>query len=329
MRPRHFVTVVALAGVSLVPVLLRAQAAATPAGTTAAKWTPLRTQWGDPDLQGIWNNSTTTPLERPSKLGARQVLTDQEIAERDEDAARSLAAAPRPGDPGSYNAFWFEQGKSLKQSSLIVDPADGRLPPRTAEAERARAAMVEYARAHPADSWEDVNLGTRCLTRGAPKLPSAYNNNFLILQAPGYVTILQEMVHEVRVIPLDGRPHLSQRVRQWMGDSRGHWEGDTLVVDTTNFNEKVVNNSYNCCPGGGANLHIVERFRRVAADSVDFQYTVDDPTTWTRLWTASVPMTKSQGPMYEYACHEGNYGMSGILSGARTQEKASATKGFQ
>jgi hypothetical protein len=205
---------------------------------------------------------------------------------------------------------------------LIIDPPDGQLPPLTVQGQKARAASAESHRAHPADSWEDRNNAERCLTRGAPKLPGGYNNNFLILQAPGYVTILQEMIHEVRIIPLDGRPHLDQNIRQWMGDSRGHWEGDTLVVDTTNFNGKIADNSYNCCPGAGANMHVVERFRRVDAHTIDFQYTVDDPTTWTRPWTASVPMTKSQGPIYEYACHEGNYGMFGILAGARTQEKA-------
>lgn len=322
MSRQYLAAICAIAVVGLAPIMVRGQAAKTTAKKTAADGTPMRTPWGDPDLQGLWNNSTTTPLERPIQLGARQFLTDREIAERDELAAQRADAPPRPGDTGTYNAAWFEQGKSLKQTSLIVDPPDGRLPPLTPAAEKARAARVEHQRAHPADSWEDRNLAERCITRGAPKLPGGYNNNFLIVQTPGQVTITQEMIHEMRVVPLDGRPHLNKNVRQWMGDSRGRWEGDTLVVDTTNFNEKVIDNSFNCCPGAGANLHIVERFRRVDADTIDYRYTVDDPSTWTRPWTASVPMIKSAGPMYEYACHEGNHAMIGILRGARVQEAA-------
>jgi hypothetical protein len=322
MQCRYFVTIGALVVVGFAPMVVRGQTAATTAGRTAAKWTPGRTPWGDPDLQGLWNNSTTTPLERPTALGTKQVLTAQEIEERDEQAARNADAPPRPGDTGTYNAAWFERGKSLRQSSLIVDPADGRLPPMAPAGEKARAERVAYERAHPADTWEDLNLATRCITRGAPKNPGGYNNNFLILQTPGQVAILQEMIHEIRVIPLDGRPHLNKNVRLWMGDSRGHWEGDTLIVDTTNFNDKIINNSYNCCPGAGANLHVIERFRRVGPDDIEYSYTVDDPTTWTRQWTASVPMTKSAGPMFEYACHEGNHAIIGILGGARAEEAA-------
>ena len=255
------------------------------------------------------------------------MLAEQELAERNELAATEHDRPPTAGDPGTYNSFWWEQGTFLKRTSLITDPPDGRLPPLTAQGQIARDARAAARRAHQADSWEDRNTAERCITRGAPKLPGGYNNNFLILQSPGYVTILQEMIHEVRVIHLDGRPHLNQDVRQWMGDARGHWEGSTLVVDTTNFNEKIVDNSYNCCPGAGASLHVVERFSRVNAGTLDYQYTVDDPTTWTRPWTAVVPMRKAEGPIYEYACHEGNYGMSGILRGARAQEETAATAG--
>jgi hypothetical protein len=321
---------------SLATVLVAGQTApaagkAKTAGA-AKNWTPSRTVWGDPDLQGIWNNSTTTPLERPSELAGKQVLTSEEVAQRDEREALN-ADRPRNGDPGTYNALWFDRGKSLTRTSLIVDPPDGRIPPLTPEAQKRAAAGAEDRRKRgpdPADSWEDRNLAERCITRGAPKLPGGYNNNFHILQSPGYVTILQEMIHEVRIIPLDGRPHVHHSIRQWMGDSRGRWDGDTLVVDTTNFNDKIINNTYNCCGAAGANLHVVERFRRVDADTIEFQYTVDDPTTWARPWTVAVPMTKTQVPIYEYACHEGNYGMIGILSGARAQEKtaeAAAKKG--
>jgi hypothetical protein len=320
-----------MAIVLLASVLVDGQAppAATTTNTAATRWTPLRTPWGDPDLQGVWNNSTTTPLERPSKLAGKQMLTDQEAAELDELAAQNADAPPRPGDTGTYNALWFDRGKSLRQTSLIIDPPDGRMPPMTPEAQQRAAARAEDRRKRGpnlADSWEDRNLAERCITRGAPKLPGGYNNNFQILQAPGYVAILQEMIHEVRIIPLDKRPHIDRNIRQWMGDSRGHWEGDTLVVETSNFHENIINNSFNCCRGAGANLHVLERFRRVSADAIDYRYTVTDPTTWTRPWTASVPMTKSDGPIYEYACHEGNYGMFGILSGARAQEKVAAAK---
>jgi hypothetical protein len=308
--------------------------AAPKAKTTAAakNWAPPPTVWGDPDLQGIWNNSTTTPLERPRELAGKQVLTSEEVAGRDAREALNADGPPRDGDPGTYNALWFDRGKSLRRTSLIADPPDGRIPPLTPEAQKRAAARAEDRRKRgpdPADSWEDRNLAERCITRGAPKLPGGYNNNFQILQAPGYVTILQEMIHEVRIIPLDGRPHVSQNIRQWMGDSRGRWEDDTLVVDTTNFNNQIINNSYNCCGAAGANLHVVERFRRVDADTIDFQYTVDDPTTWTGPWTAAVPMTKTQGPIYEYACHEGNFGIVGILSGARAQDEAAAAAAKQ
>jgi hypothetical protein len=162
------------------------------------------------------------------------------------------------------------------------------------------------------------------MTRGAPKLPSAYNNHIQIVQSPGYVAIVQEMIHDVRIIPVDGRPHAAKEIRQWLGDSVGHWEGTTLVVDTTNYRPDIISNSINCCPGAGANLHVIERFRRVDANTIDYQYTVDDPTTYTRSWTVSIPMTATDEPVYEYACHEGNYGMKNLLSGARAMEKAAA-----
>jgi hypothetical protein len=327
MRRPCLSSLCALAVVSLAPILATGQQAPTaPKARTESATAPVprRTPWGDPDLQGLWNNSTTTPLERPADLAGKEVLTDRELAERNELAGSNHDRAPRDGDPGTYNQFWWEEGTFLKRTSLITDPADGRMPSLTAAGQKARAARAEYQRAHPADSWEDRNLAERCLTRGAPKLPGGYNNNVRIVQSPGYVAILQEMIHEVRIIPVDGRPHIAAGVRQWMGDSRGHWEGDTLVVDTTNYHEKIANNSFNCCGGAGAHLHVVERFRRVDADTIDFEYTVDDPTTWTRPWTASVPMRKTQNQIYEYACHEGNYGMDGILRGARAQEKTSS-----
>jgi hypothetical protein len=325
MLNRRLTSAGALAIVWLAPIFLSGQ---TPSNKAAASGrTSLkapRTPWGDPDLQGIWNNSTTTPLERPSALKGTEFLTPQEAAERDERAERTADAAPAAGDPGTYNGFWFDRGKSLTRTSLIVDPPDGRLPPFTADAQKRMAARAASRRAQgpePADGPEERNLAERCITRGAPKLPGGYNNNFQIVQTPQYVAILQEMIHEVRIIPLDRRPHVDPRIRLWLGDSRAHWEGNTLVVDTTNYDPRIVDNSFNCCRGAGANLHVIERFTRVDADTIDFQYTADDPTTWTKSWTAVVPMTLTEEPMYEYACHEGNYGLGGILRGARVLEK--------
>lgn len=277
-----------------------------------------RTSDGRPDLQGLWTNSTTTPLERPPDMADRAELSDEEVAALDAAAVGRNDRPPRAGDPGTYNEFWWERGTRLTQTSLVVDPSDGRIPAYTVDGQ-ARAGWTQGA-----NSWTNRNLAERCVTRGAPKRPGGYNNNFLILQTPGYVTILQEMIHEVRIIPLDERPNIDADIQLWMGDSRGRWEGDTLVVETTNFDDQIVFNSYNCCPGAGANLRLVERFTRVDAHTLDHRYTVEDPTTYAGPWTASIPLAQFDGPIYEYACHEGNYGMENLLRGARVQERTSA-----
>jgi hypothetical protein len=319
--------------VSVAPLPVAAQGPVVVARATAPvaskTWIPPRTPDGQPDLQGIWTNSTITPLERPRELAGKEFFTEPEAAELEKRILERVSTDRRDGGAEvdvnrSYNELWRERGNLLRRTSLIIDPPDGRLPPLTPEGQKRADARAEDRRRRgpdPADSWLDRNLAERCITRGAPKLPGGYNNNFQIQQTPGYITILQEMIHEVRIIPLDGRPHIDQNIRLWMGDSRGHWEGDTLIVDTTNFNDKIISNSFNCCPGSGSSLHVVERFTRVGADRIDYQYTVDDPATYTRPWTASVPMTKTQGPLFEYACHEGNYAMVGILAGARAKEK--------
>ena len=280
----------------------------------AAGQTP-RAADGQPDLQGLWTNSTTTPLERPPDMADRAVLTAEEVAALDAQAVGRNDRPPRAGDPGTYNEFWWERGTRLTQASLVVDPPDGRIPALTADGE------VRAGWARGADSWTNRNLAERCVTRGAPKRPGGYNNNFLILQTPGYVTILQEMIHEVRIIPLDDRPHIDDDIRLWLGDSRGRWDGDTLVVETTNFGDQIVFNSYNCCPGAGANLRLVERFTRMNVATLDHRYTVEDPSTYAGPWTASIPLVRFDGPIYEYACHEGNYGMENLLRGARVQEQ--------
>jgi hypothetical protein len=199
-----------------------------------------------------------------------------------------------------------------------VDPPDGKIPPLTQEAKRTTEARAKYLKEHPLDGPEDLDLSMRCITRGLPQLPAAYNNNHQIVQAPGYVAIVSERIHDASVIPLDGRPHLPPSIRTYMGDPRGHWEGDTLVVDTTNFTEKY---SFR---GSDKNLHLIERFTRVDADTINYEFTIDDPTAFTKPWTAQLPLQVINSLVYEYACHEGNYGMTGALKGARVEEKKAA-----
>ncbi len=310
---------------SLAPAPVAGQTrAASKTTAQAGVWNPPRTPWGEPDLQGIWDFATVTPMERPSDLAGKEVLTAEEVADVEGKAAqRRVDRPPRPGDTGSYNQFWFDSGTKViatKRTSLVVDPPDGRIPPLTPEARKraeARAATAKRLAGGP----EDLTVADRCLlgfNAGPPMAPGAYNNNVQLFQTPGYVVLLNEMIHDARVIPLDGRPHLAPNIRQWMGDSRGRWEGNTLVVDTTNFRD-LTN-----FRGATASLHVVERFTRVDAGTLLYEFTVEDPATWTRPWSAAVPMTETEGPIFEYACHEGNYAMFNILSGARALEKAAA-----
>jgi len=298
-----------------------------------ATWTPGRTPDGKPDLQGIWTNATLTPLERPPELAGKQVLTQAEAAAYEKQVLQ-LANRDRrdgPDDVGAYNELWFDRGTKIvggRRTSLIVDPPDGRVPPLTPEAKKRVDAERAYARLHPADGPEDRPLAERCIlwpTAGPPMLPEAYNNNYQILQAPGYVVIVVEMIHDIRIIPTDGRPHLPPGIRQWMGDSRGHWESNTLVVETTNFTGRTSDLSAGMqrptFRGTDDHLHLMERFTRVDPDIILYEFTVDDPTAFTKPWTAQIPMTKSQGRLFEYACHEGNYGLTNILGGARADEK--------
>jgi hypothetical protein len=305
------------------------------AAGAASRWTAPRTPWGDPDLQGIWNNSTITELERPAELSGKQVLADDEAAALQEKIAQTrVDRAPREGDPGTYNQFWFDRGTKVvptKRTSLIVDPPDGKLPPLTAAGQKRQEerfkrlgpTAIGSSGNGPFDSYEDISVVTRCLTRGLPNamFPGGYNNNYRILQVPGAVVLLSELMHETRVIPLDGRPHLSQNVRQWMGDSRGHWDGNTLVVDVTNFPDRDVTGfgvAYRFSET--SQLHLIERFTRIDADTINYEVTVDDPATFTKQWTASIPMVKSDAPLYEYACHEGNYSMVNMLKASRAQD---------
>jgi hypothetical protein len=274
------------------------------------------------DIDGIWAFGTITPLERPGRFADKAILSAEEI-----EAYERLAAERedgRPPDDGRSNpsvhaVWWLDYGKTVVetgQTSLIVDPPDGRIPPLTPEA-KTRMAAAREARTHgPADGPEVRSLFERCLTKGLPEvmLPAGYNNNVQINVFPGYAVIFTEMIHEARIVPLDGRPHLPAHVRGWMGDSRGWWEGNSLVVETRNFTDKT---SFR---GSGANLHLLERFTRVDEDTLEYRFTVTDPTTWTRPWTVAYPMSKTDGPIYEYACHEGNYGLRNILRYARIEE---------
>ena len=327
------VLLTAVAIVALIPTTGAGQTRPAPSGN----WTAPSTPWGDPDLQGIWDFRTITPMERPSEFAGKQTLTDEEAANFESQENRRLnrdlidptkgGALYPPESAGGvvpYNEFWYDRGTTLvedRRTSLIVDPPDGRIPPLTAEAEKRAVARREYRRDHPADSWEDRSVGDRCIVgfnAGPPIVPAAYNNNVQLFQTPDSVVILNEMVHNARIVRLDGDPHGT--IRQWVGDSRGHWEGKTLVVETTNLSEQ---SSFR---GSSANLHLIERFTRISPDTITYEFTVEDPETWTRPWTAAVPMTKTQGPMFEYACHEGNYAMEGILSGARADERAGAER---
>ena len=303
------------------------------AGQTADSESALRTPWGDPNIQGVWNYSTLTPMERPSSLGDKRELTEEEAvafaaAERQrqnrdliDSAAGGLLYAPESaGGVVPYNEFWYDRGTTvITSTSLVIDPQDGRLPPMTPEAQKRADAQIEVRRQEQrgnprADGPEDRSLGNRCITRTLPRMPGPYNNNYHIVQTPNYVAILAEMNHDVRIIPLDGRPHLPQGLRQWLGDSRGRWEGDTLVVETINMLEGS--------RGASKDTKLVERFTRAAPDRIDYEVTVDDPATWTGSWTAAFPLTHSQDQVYEYACHEGNYSMATILAGARRDEMA-------
>ena len=304
-------------------------------------YTPPKTPWGDPDLQGIWPGNMGTPMQRPVALKDQAQLSDEEYAKRVEQSKKQAAAdtqefaseGARVGiGPPSY---WTERGTPTRQTSLIIDPPDGRLPALTPEEVKFRKEArggkgVTGEWRGEADSYEDMNLYYRCISRGllGSMIPVVYNNGNQIVQAPGYVAFRNEMIHETRIIPLDGRPHVNPAIRSYMGDSRGHWEGNTLVVETTNFTDKTSIGSngagYPGDPGHhSAALKITERFTRVDAKTMNYQATVDDPKTWTKPWTILIPLTQNNNyQLLEYACHEGNYAMGDILSGARVQEAA-------
>jgi hypothetical protein len=320
----------------LAPVTIFGEASspgAKPAAPSRARASAApRTAWGQPDLQGVWDFRTVTPLERPKELAGKELLTEAEAADFERQAAiRNNRDTNVPaGNVGDYNEFWYDRGRQVagtRRSSLIIDPPDGRIPALTPEAAKKRQAEaearkgVEMDEPTPGGFVEDLGPGglrVRCIlgfNSGPPMTPSAYNNNVQIFQTREYVALLNEMIHDVRIIPLDGRPH--GKTRRWAGDSRGRWEGDTLVVDTVNFHRPTLMTTGQT----SATMHLVERFRRVDPDTLLYEFTIEDPTTWTRPWTAQIPMQKSPEPIYEYACHEGNYGLYNILAGAAVKQR--------
>ena len=303
-------------------VFLRAQ-------SPPKSWTVARTPDGRPDLEGIWTNSTRTPLERPEEFRGRPFITEQEAVAYEKRILTQGNRDRRDGDPEAdvaraYNELFFDQGDKLSRidgripTSIIIDPPDGRIPPLTPDAQARVDAMRAYVKLHPADRAQDRALTERCIywaTAGPPMLPGPYNNLYQIYQTPGHVMLLSEMIHEARTIPLDGRPHVPSSVRLWTGDSRGHWEGDTLVIETTNFTGKTR------FRGSSENLKVTERLTRVDAKTILYRFTIDDPTSFTKPWTGELPLVATPGPIFEYACHEGNQAMVDILAGARAQEK--------
>ena len=339
MSHRSFALTAALAAVVLVALLAQGSAAgqnpspATKATTAGKAWTPPRTPDGKPDLQGIWSDNTLTPFERPKSLGAKEFYTDQELAalikrvrqgETVEEA--ELGAANPQAVRYDLELYGFNRAKlryTSKRTSLVVGP-EGVVPPMLPQARERNAERAAQNKGHEFDSYENRPLSERCILMNQeriPMTPGANEGNLLqIVQGPGYVSLLHETDHSTRVIPTDGRPHVPQNIRLWQGDSVGRWEGDTLVVDTTNFTNLT---AYR---GSGEKLHLVERFTRTADGTLTYQFTVEDPTTWAKPWTAEIPWTKTKGPVFEWACHEGNTMITTILRGARVADEEAAKK---
>ena len=327
-------------GLAAAAATLAAQAHAPASSAASSKWVPVRTADKHPDLQGVWANNTVTPLQRPKQWENKKLLTDAEVAELQDFAAQIVEndgdaqfgdglilavlnriANPKSYDPGTgnYNQFWLV-GRDWhdRRTSLITDPPDGKLPAMTPEAQQRRAAEVEHRKVHAFEDPEVFALGERCVNFGIPRLQAGYNSYVQIVQSPGYVTIMSEMAHDARIIPLDGRPHLDTHLRTWNGDSRGRWEGDTLVIETTNFSPK------SDFMGSHENLRLTERLTRAGPEILNYEFTVDDPTTWTAPWTAMIPLKLKDELIYEYACHEGNEAIPDMLRGHRFEEREAA-----
>lgn len=319
------VLALSIALVVLAPVPVSAQAKSASPGK---KWTPPRTPDGKPDLQGIWNSATLTPFERPKEFAGKEFFTPQEAQQFSKEELYRVDGDRRDGgdnaDVGrAYNEFWRDRGKLTPdlRTSMIVDPPDGRVPPLTPQAQKIVAARRAANRGHEFDGPENRSLAERCIqvrNAGPPMIPTNYNSNYQIVQSPGYVALLSEQIHDVRVIPTDGRPHIPSDIRLISGDSVGHWDGDTLLVETTNFTDRTA------FQDSGEHMKLIERFTRTGPDTLMYEFTVEDPESFAKPWTARYPMTKTNDLIFEYACHEGNYGLAGSLTGARAEEKAAA-----
>jgi hypothetical protein len=318
------------------------QAPASSANPVRRGWVLERTPDGHPDFQGVWANNTVTPLQRPKQWEGKQRLTDAEIADLQKFAAQIvendgdaqfgdgliLAVLDRKTYPisydpgtGNYNQFWLvDRDWHDRRTALITDPPDGKIPPMTPEAQKRRNAEIEYRKAHAFEDPEVFPLGERCVNFGVPRLQAGYNSYLQIVQSPGYVTILNEMAHDARIIPLDGRPHLDSRVQRWNGDSRAHWDGDTLVIDTTNFSPK------SDFMGSHENLKLTEKITRAGPEILNYEFTINDPTTWTAPWTAMIPLRLKNEAIFEFACHEGNEAIPDMLRGHRFEEREAERK---
>jgi hypothetical protein len=324
---------IAMVALATKPVAGQApSAAAATSGKAVKPYTPPRTPDGQLDLQGFWTNSTYTPLERPEKV-TKEFYTPEEAVAAEKLAAERETEQTTPGTTADVHYDFTQFGLDRSQStfarnlrtSLIVDPPDGKIPPLTAEGQKRAAdrAAARRAQGGQYDAVQNMPIGSRCIIMagaGPPMMNAGYNSNYQIVQAPGYVMILTEMIHDARIIPLDGRPQPPAGARQWTGISRGRWEGNTLVVETTNFNGK------NPFRGGSENMKVTERFTRTSDDSIIYRFTIEDESTWAKPWTAEMPMKKTQGPIFEFACHETNYGIANILAGAREDEKKAAAQ---
>ena len=328
----------AFVSVAVVFVALVLGAAAPAAQTSKAPKTP----WGTPDLNGLWDFRTITPLERPANMADKEFLTEAEAAKLEQETIeRNAEIDSRPaerttaggnvdrradGTPGFYNNFWLDGGTKpvgTRRTSLVIDPPNGRVPPLTPAAQKRAEERRAYLKQHPADGPEDRSASDRCIlgfNAGPPLTPGGYNQNMQVVQTRDHVVMVTEMVHTARVVPLDGRPPLNDRLRNWSGEARGRWEGDTLVIETTNFKPE------RGWRGATGNMKLIERLTRLDAETLEYKYTVIDPDTWTSPWTAAIPLRLSDQPSYEYACHEGNHSMQGILSGQRTEDQEAAAK---
>jgi hypothetical protein len=312
-----------------IPFAGQGQSPAAAKAPAKKAWTMPRTPDGKPDLQGVWNSATLTPLERGKQFANKAVLTEEEAKAFERDELKNVDADRRDGgaaaDVGrAYNEFWRDRGHIApdRRTSLIVDPPDGRVPELTPQGKKLAQARRDANKGKQFDGPENRGLAERCISvrnAGPPMIPTNYNSNYQIVQSPGYVAILSEQIHDLRIVPTNGQSHLDANIRQINGDSRGHWEGDTLVVETTNFTDRTAYQD------SGEHMRLIEKFTRTGPDTLMYEFTVDDPESFTKTWTAKVPMNRTDELIYEYACHEGNYGLAGSLAGARAEEKAAGS----